>query len=38
MEYRSIPHGNLQISTLGLGMGNIQNSAPEEIDKYFKGL
>ncbi|MDE6691304.1 MAG: (4Fe-4S)-binding protein, partial [Clostridia bacterium] len=31
MDYRRLPHGNENIGTLGLGMGGIQNSSPEEI-------
>lgn len=31
MEYRKLPHGDERIATLGLGMGGIQNTPPEEI-------
>ena len=31
MEYRKLPHGSEMISSLGLGMGCIQNTPPEEI-------
>lgn len=31
MQYRKLPRGNEKISVLGLGMGGIQNSSPEEI-------
>ena len=31
MEYRKLPHGKETIGTLGLGMGGIQNSSPDEI-------
>lgn len=31
MEYRKLPHGTENIGALGLGMGGIQNSSPEEI-------
>lgn len=32
MEYRKLPRGTEMIGTLGLGMGGIQNAAPEEIE------
>ena len=31
MEYRKLPRGNEMIGTLGLGMGGIQKSPPDEI-------
>lgn len=31
MEYRKLSRGTENISALGLGMGGIQNSPPEEI-------
>ncbi len=33
MEYRKLPRGSETLSTLGLGMGGIQNAAPEEIEE-----
>lgn len=36
MEYRKLPHGNERIGTLGLGMGGIQNTAPEEIQAVIE--
>ena len=36
MEYRILPKGREKISTLGLGMGGIQNSSPEEIEKVIR--
>ena len=36
MEYRKLPHGTEEIGVLGLGMGGIQNSAPEEIEAVIK--
>ena len=36
MEYRKLPHGNEQISVLGLGMGGIQNAASEEIQAVIE--
>lgn len=36
MEYRSLPQGNEKISTLGLGMGGIQNSSPSEIEQVIQ--
>ena len=34
MEYRQLPHGapHEKVSVLGLGMGGIQNTPPEEIE------
>ena len=32
MEYRKLPHGEERLSTLGLGMGGIQNAPAEEIE------
>lgn len=31
MEYRKLPHGNEKISVLGLGMGGIHQTPPDEI-------
>lgn len=31
MEYRKLPNGSEQIGVLGLGLGGIQNSSPQEI-------
>ena len=31
LEYRKLPHGNEKIGVLGLGMGGIQNTSPDEI-------
>ncbi len=31
MEYRKLPHGDEEISVLGLGMGGIQNCSDKEI-------
>ena len=36
MEYRKLPNGTERISTLGLGMGGIQNSSPNEIEAVVK--
>lgn len=36
MEYRKLPRGEEQIGVLGLGMGGIQNTAPEEIQKVIE--
>lgn len=36
MEYRKLPHGNEQISVLGLGMGGIQNSSDSEIEQTVR--
>ena len=32
MEYRKLPRGDEKIGVLGLGMGGIQNTAPDEIE------
>ena len=32
MEYRKLPHGNENLSVLGLGMGGIQNTPAQEIE------
>lgn len=36
IEYRKLPKGQESISTLGLGMGGIQNSTPDEIEAVIK--
>ena len=36
MQCRKLPHGTEQIGTLGLGMGGIQNSSPEEIQAVIE--
>lgn len=36
MEYRKLPRGIENIGTLGLGMGGIQNSSPEEIQAVIE--
>ena len=36
MEYRKLPHGPERLSTLGLGMGGIQNTPPEEIEAVVR--
>lgn len=36
MEYRKLPNGNEMLSTLGLGMGGIQNSSQEEIEAVVR--
>lgn len=36
MEYRKLPHGNEMVSTLGLGMGGIQNSSTDEIQAVIE--
>lgn len=36
MEYRKLPHGTENISTLGLGMGGIQNASPQEIQSVIE--
>ena len=33
MEYRKLPHGNEQISILGIGASSIQNSSEKEIEE-----
>ena len=33
MEYRKLPHGDEQISVIGLGMGYIHEGSEEEIEK-----
>ena len=35
IEYRKLPHGEERIGTLGLGMGGIQNTPPDEIEKVI---
>lgn len=32
MEYRKLPHGEEELSTLGIGMGGIQNAPADEIE------
>lgn len=32
MEYRKLPHSDIELSVLGLGMGGIQNTPPDEIE------
>ena len=36
MEYRPLPHGNEMIGVLGLGMGGIQHTPPEEIEAIIR--
>lgn len=36
MEYRKLPRGTEMISTVGLGMGGIQNSSSDEIERVIK--
>ena len=36
MEYRKLPHGEEQISVLGLGMGGIQKSSDAEIEQVIR--
>lgn len=36
MEYRKLPKGNERIGTLGLGMGGIQNTPPDEIQAVIE--
>ena len=36
IEYRMLPHGFEQIAVLGLGMGGIQNSSPDEIQSVIE--
>lgn len=36
MEYRKLPHGEEQISVLGLGMGGIHNSSDSEIEQVIR--
>ncbi len=36
MEYRKLPKGEEKLSVLGLGMGGIQNTAPEEIQAVLE--
>lgn len=35
IEYRKLPKCDERISTLGLGMGGIQNTSPDEIEKVI---
>ncbi len=36
MEYRKLPHGEEKIGVLGLGMGGIQHTPPEEIEAIIR--
>lgn len=38
MEYRKLPHGkeNEKFSVLGLGMGGIQHTPPEEVEAIIR--
>ena len=36
MEYRQLPHGTERIGVLGLGMGGIQHTPPEEIEAIIR--
>lgn len=36
MTYRKLPRGEERISTLGLGMGGIQNTPPNEIEAVVR--
>ena len=36
MEYRRLPHGTEQLGVLGIGLGGIQNSSEEEIQKVVE--
>lgn len=36
IEYRQLPKGTEKLSSLGLGMGGIQNSSPEEIEQVVR--
>ena len=36
MEYRKLPKGRERLSTLGLGLGGIQKSSPEETEAVIK--
>ena len=36
MEYRKLPNGSETVSTLGLGLGGIQKSSPEEIESVVR--
>lgn len=36
MEYRKLPHGEEQISVLGLGLGGIQGSSDQEIEEVIR--
>ncbi len=36
IEYRKLPKGNELIGTLGLGMGGIQNTPPDEIEAVIR--
>lgn len=33
MEYRKLPHGNVELSTIGLGLGNIHLASDDEIEQ-----
>lgn len=36
MEHRKLPHGNEEIGVLGLGMGGIQVTPPDEIERIIR--
>lgn len=36
IEYRKLPKGNELIGKLGLGMGGIQNTPPDEIEAVIR--
>lgn len=36
IEYRKLPHGDMEICPLGLGMGGIQKSSDKEIEKVIR--
>ena len=36
IEYRKLPKGNELIGKLGLGMGGIQNTTPDEIEAVIR--
>lgn len=36
MEYRQLPHGNEKIGVLGIGMGGIGTTPPDEIEAIVR--
>lgn len=36
MQYRKLPHGDEQISVIGLGMGSIHGGSEEEIEQTVR--
>lgn len=36
MEYRKLPHGNEQITTIGLGLANLYTTPDENIEETIR--